>query len=196
MLGSKNRSKQGILSCINTIKMKNILKKLSLLFLLLAVGFQSCDDGFEELNVNPTQANSIDPGFQMTYIQLQTSGERYENWRAVLIYSSTMMQHLAALPTYWSGDKYLYNAGYAASLFDRAYNNQVRDIVDLKSSLEQKQAEGEEVDNLLAVTKIWRAVIFMRLTDLYGDIPYSEAGLGFIEGITKPRYDASGSYLY
>lgn len=175
--------------------MKNILKKLSLLFILLAVGFQSCDDGFEELNVNPTQANEIDPGFQMTYIMLQTSGERYENWRAVLIYSSTMMQHLAALPTYWSGDKYLYNAGYASSLFDRAYNNQVRDIVDLKNSLERKMANGESVSNLLAVAKIWRAVIFMRLTDLYGDIPYSEAGLGFIEGITKPKYDAQ-EFIY
>lgn len=170
--------------------MKNILKKISLLILLLAVGFQSCDEGFEELNVNPTQANEIDPGFQLTYVQLQTSGERYENWRAVLIYSSTMMQHLAALPGYWSGDKYLYNAGYASSLFDRAYNNQVRDIVDLNNNLENKKADGEAVDNLLAVAKIWKAVIFMRLTDLYGDIPYSEAGRGFIDGITKPKYDA------
>ncbi|MCB0583882.1 MAG: SusD/RagB family nutrient-binding outer membrane lipoprotein [Phaeodactylibacter sp.] len=169
--------------------MKNILIKLTLSLFLLSVVATSCDKGFEELNVNPTKANEIDPAFQFTYVLLQTSGERYENWRAVLIYSSTMIQHLAALPTYWSGDKYLYNAGYAASLFDRAYNNQVRDIVDLKYSLEKKMAEGEQVANLLAAVKIWRSVIFLRLTDLYGDIPYSEAGLGFLEGITKPKYD-------
>ncbi len=169
--------------------MNHILKKLSLFLLAMVVVFSACDDGFEELNINPTQANEIDPGFQMTYIQLQTSGERYENWRAVLIYSSTMIQHFATLPTYWSGDKYLYNAGYAASLFDRAFKNQVKDIVDLKTNLEQKLADGEEVANLLAVTKIWRAIIFMRLTDLYGDIPYSEAGKGFLDGNTTPKYD-------
>ena len=165
--------------------MKNIILKSIFSFLLVALVFNSCDDGFEELNVNPTQANEIDPGFQFTYVQLQTSGERYENWRAVLIYSSTMMQHLAALPTYWSGDKYLYNAGYASSLWDRAYSNQVRDIEDLYSRLE---GDAENV-NLFAAVRIWRAVIFQRLTDLYGDIPYSEAGKGFIEGIVFPKYD-------
>jgi hypothetical protein len=171
--------------------MKNIIIKLTLSLMLVSLVFVSCDDGFEELNVNPTQANEIDPGFQFTYVQLQTSGERYENWRAVLIYSSTMMQHLAALPTYWSGDKYLYNAGYASSLWDRAYANQVRDIEDLYSRL---QGDPEAV-NLFAAVRIWRAVIYQRLTDLYGDIPYSEAGKGFIEGIIAPKYDTQ-EFIY
>lgn len=170
--------------------MKNLFLKISLSLALLMAVTTSCDEGFEELNVDPNVANEIDPGFQFTYILLQTSGESYENWRAVLIYSACMIQHLAALPTYWSGDKYLYNAEYTASLFDRAYVNQVRDIIDLKRNLEQKMADGEQVANLLAAVKIWRAVIFMRMTDLYGDIPYSEAGLGFLEGITTPKYDA------
>ena len=175
--------------------MKNMFKKLSLSFLLLTFIFSSCDEGFSDLNVNPTQANDIDPAFQISYVMLQTSGERYENWRAVLIYSSTMIQHLAALPTYWSGDKYLYNASYSASLFDRAYNNQIRDITDLYLRLTEQNAAGEPVANLLAVTKIWRAVIFMRLTDLYGDIPYSEAGLGFEQDITMPKYDEQ-AFIY
>ena len=165
--------------------MKNIIIKLTMCLMLVSLVFTSCDDGFEELNVNPTQANEIDPGFQFTYVQLQTSGERYENWRAVLIYSATMMQHMAALPTYWSGDKYLYNAGYASSLWDRAYANQVRDIEDLYIRL---QGDPDAV-NLFAAVRIWRAVIFQRLTDLYGDIPYSEAGKGFITGNVTPAYD-------
>jgi hypothetical protein len=31
------------------------------------------------------------------------------------------------------------------------------------------------------------------MTDLYGDIPYSEAGKGFIEGIVAPKYDSQES---
>lgn len=153
--------------------------------------FNSCDDGFAEMNVNPNQANSIDPTFQFPLVQLRTSGGRYENWRAGLIYSSTMIQHLAALPTYWSGDKYLYNAGYSSSLFDRAYGEQVRDIVDLINTT----SEDPAMSNMYNIARIWKVVIFHRLTDLYGAVPYAEAGLGFSDGITKPKYD-SQEFIY
>lgn len=147
----------------------------------------SCDDGFDELNVDPTSSPEINPQFQFTWVQLRTSGGRYENWRASLIYSSMMMQHFAALCGYWTGDKYTYNAGYSSSLFDRAYTESVKDIQDLIATLEK----GEQGDGtMLGMAKIWRVVIFHRLTDLYGDIPYSEAGKGFLEGIDFPVYDA------
>jgi hypothetical protein len=166
--------------------MKSFLNKFYLLGLILTLTMVSCDEGFEELNLNPTQANELDPKFQFSYVQLQTSGERYENWRAVLIYSSTMIQHLSALATYWSGDKYLYNSGYSSSLFDRAYNNYIKDIQDLINNLE---TSGENPE-MLAMARIWRVVAFHRITDIYGDIPYSEAGKGYIDGITAPKYDA------
>jgi len=146
----------------------------------------ACDDGFEELNVNPTAAPSIDPGFQFSWTQLRTSGGRYENWRASLIYSSMMIQHMAATCGYWTGDKYSYNAGYAASLFERAYTESVKDIQDLINTLEN----GENSDpTMLGMARIWRVVIFHRLTDMYGDIPYSEAGKGFLNGTDFPKYD-------
>ena len=43
----------------------------------------SCDDGFAELNTNPNAANEINPNFQFTWVQLRTSGGRYENWRDI-----------------------------------------------------------------------------------------------------------------
>ena len=44
--------------------------------------------------------------------------------------------------------------------------------------------------NKYAAARIWRVVIFQRLTDTYGDIPYAEAGLGYDQQIYKPKYDA------
>ena len=71
------------------------LKYILIVFALMM--FQtSCDDGFDELNVNPTASPEINPQFQFTWVQLRTSGGRYENWRAGLIYSSMMMQHFAS----------------------------------------------------------------------------------------------------
>lgn len=166
--------------------MKSISKYILILVACMMVN-TSCDDGFEDLNTNPNAANEINPNFQFTWVQLRTSGGRYENWRASLIYSSMMIQHMAATCGYWTGDKYTYNPGYASSLFDRAYTEQVKDMQDLINTLES----GTQGDaTMLAMARIWRVVIFHRLTDLYGDIPYSEAGKGFLQAIDFPKYDS------
>ncbi len=166
--------------------MKIITYKIGILLIAMLLFQTSCDDNFAEINRNPTVATSIDPGFQFSLVQLRTSGGRYENWRAGLIYSSMMNQHMAALCGYWNGDKYTFNGGYNSSLFDRAYGEQVKDMQDLINTLEQGEV-GDQT--MLGMARIWRTVIFHRLTDLYGDVPYSEAGLGAIAGIDFPKYD-------
>ena len=39
------------------------------------------------------------------------------------------------------------------------------------------------------MVRIWKAFAFMTLVDTYGDVPYSEAGKGYLEGINYPKYD-------
>lgn len=167
--------------------MKNYFKHIGVFLVLMLMVQTSCDDGFDEINTNPQVAIDINPNFQFTWVQLRTSGGRYENWRAGLIYSSMMIQHMAATCGYWSGDKYTFNGGYSSSLYDRAFTESVKDIQDLINTL-----EGGEVGDqtMLGMARIWRVVIFSRLTDLYGDIPYSEAGKGVLEGIDRPKFDS------
>ncbi|MEO7961603.1 MAG: SusD/RagB family nutrient-binding outer membrane lipoprotein, partial [Ginsengibacter sp.] len=40
-----------------------------------------------------------------------------------------------------------------------------------------------------SAVRIIRAYVFHRVTDLYGDIPYFDAGKGYLEGTFKPTYD-------
>ncbi|MEN7548503.1 SusD/RagB family nutrient-binding outer membrane lipoprotein [Rapidithrix thailandica] len=155
--------------------------------LTVALVFSSCNTKeFQDLNINPVAADNINPGFILTYTQLQTSGERYENWRAVLIYQSTMIQHFATLPGYWAGDKYTYIGSYSASLWDRAYRNYVRDLVNLVEITKEDPA----LINFNAIARIWKVFAMHRLTDHYGDVPYFEAGRGFLDVNFNPRYDA------
>lgn len=169
------------------------MKTLKYITVLIFVGsllFNSCNtDELKELNVNPTAANEIDLGYMFAYAQIQTSGERYENWRAVLIYQSTMIQHLSALATYWSGDKYLYNSSYSASLWERAYRNYIKDLVQII----ELSKDDPELINLNAAARIWKVFAMHRLTDHYGDVPYSEAGKGYIDGNFNPKYDAQSA---
>jgi len=154
--------------------------------LSFALVLGSCDEGFEDLNVDPTKPSQVPVTSKLTATQLFTSGERYENWRANLIYQSTMMQHYATTAGYWDGDKYTWNRGYASSLIDRYYGNAIKTVEDMLVQLDQEGAPEE----MKAITRIMRVFTYARLTDLYGDIPYSEAGKAVIEGILQPKYDA------
>ncbi len=163
--------------------MKKFLTVILASSLFIACDF---DKGFDEMNINPTKAAQIDVNNKLASVFLRTSGERYENWRASLIYSSMIVQHMSSTATYWTGNFYTRNDGYATSLFDRAYPQQVKEIEDIINQLNEEGNSG----TAMGVARIWRVFIFHRLTDLYGDIPYSEAGKGYIEGILKPAYDA------
>ncbi|MGC6403416.1 MAG: SusD/RagB family nutrient-binding outer membrane lipoprotein [Flavobacteriaceae bacterium] len=163
--------------------MKKFLTLILASSLFIACDF---DKGFDEMNINPTKASQIDVNNKLASVFLRTSGERYENWRASLIYSSMIVQHMSSTATYWTGNFYTRNEGYATSLFDRAYPQQVKEIEDIIHQLNEEGNSG----TAMGIARIWRVFIFHRLTDLYGDIPYSEAGKGYIEGILKPAYDA------
>ena len=160
------------------------MKKVILL-LTMALVIGACDDGFDELNVNPTAAPQIVAANKLTAVQKFISSERYDNWRAGMIYQSTMMQHIATTAGYWDGDKYTWNRGYASSLIDRYYGNAIKNVEDLKFQLDTEEAPEE----MKAIARILRVFAFSRLTDLYGDIPYSEAGKAVLEGIFLPKYD-------
>lgn len=166
--------------------------KRKLLYLLAALGFglSSCSN-FGDLNVDPEAIgkDNMDYKLLFTNVQQYGYGTEYEAWRNGLIYISTMIQHTASVESYWNGDKYTYSAGYNSAFWDRLYPNGVRDVVDLMENWKDKQEFFPEYQ----MTRIMRVLLFHRLTDLYGDVPYSEAGLGFYQKKGYPVYDTQES---
>lgn len=162
--------------------MKNIfyLAVFSMLF------FTSCDKGFEDINVDPTYAPTLDVKYKFPQAVLYTAGQRYESWRGNFIYCSVMMQHLASTQGYWNGDKYTLSTGYAGALWEAEYPQAIKTLEDMKAQLEADELTASPE---YAMVRILRVFSYHRLTDIYGDIPYSEAGKGFIDGVLRPVYD-------
>jgi CRISPR/Cas system CMR-associated protein Cmr5 small subunit len=164
-------------------------------FLLVAVLTASgCTKDFKDINTNPVAygPTNFDPNYTFTSAQLNYTGSidfAYDTWRGNLIYSATMMQGLSTVISYWAGDKYLLNEGYTAAYWGNnavgAYIEQVRPIVDVVEFTKG----NSKYSNLHQAARIWKALIFERLTDLYGDVPYSEAGQGVYTGNLNPKYD-------
>lgn len=153
--------------------------------------FSGCRKGFEAINTDPNgiSAAQINFNYLFTNAELLTSGNSdgngYEDWRNNLIYSGCMIQHLSSTLSYWVGDKYLYNGDYNSAYWDENYPNAIADIVSVWNHAAADTAEF----NFYQICRIFKAFMFQRMTDMYGDCPYSQAGLGYIDGITAPRYD-------
>jgi hypothetical protein len=163
----------------------------------------SCDiSDFGEMNVNPTQVTQdrIQDTFIFPMVQVSIAGNREEHWRANLIYSSSIVQHVAH--PWYAGESYAQNIPWAVWFWESAYSGggvdwraQVKNVEDLLHLLQTRQEEGEAVSNKLAMTRILRTFIYHRITDLYGDAPYSEAGKGDIDKIFAPKFD-SQEFIY
>ena len=162
------------------------MKKIIITFLALGV-LASCDfdKGFEEMNVNPNSAAQVGVATKITKLQTDISGSRYENWRNSLIYSSTIVQHHAE-NNWWAGDTYNRNDDWSFAQWNQAYGGMVKGVQDIIAQLESEGDSGTH----MGMARIMRVFIFHRITDLYGDCPYSEAGQGYINGILTPKYDS------
>ena len=164
------------------------MKNIYITILAFTFALTSCefDEGFEDMNVNPNAANQVAVANKFAKTMLDTSGGRYENWRNSLIYNSTLIQHYSTTAGYWAGDKYFRYDSYATSLWDRYYPSAVKGIEDIIAQLNLEGNSGSE----MGMARILRVFIYHRITDTHGDIPYSEAGKGYIDGVLKPKYDA------
>ena len=162
------------------MKFKQII--IAILALFTAVG---CTENFDELEKDPV-ALSANPAGQLTFTQLCMSGDGFYQWRTNLIYSGGFVQHYAGA---WNvtefGSKFKKDDGYATALWRNGYSNELKNVVDIL----EKTKDDPKAVNMNAVAKIMRVMVAQRITDIYGDIPYSEAGLGFSKGIVTPKYD-------
>jgi len=155
--------------------------------ILGALFLASCDKGFDELNTNPNVYNKPVIGSLFSYKIIKTAGNDDDN----TLYpndklAGAMMQFFASLNPYqWTGDKYLKKAGYTDGLFHAVFNIELKENQQILSLTKDEP----ELSNQYNIARIWRVYILHRVTDMYGDVPYFEAGQGFLGGIYKPKYD-------
>ncbi|MDX6191469.1 SusD/RagB family nutrient-binding outer membrane lipoprotein [Flavobacterium sp. Fl-318] len=172
--------------------MKKYIQQLTkyVLGMILVLTTTNCadDDLFRETNTNPETFVSVDPSTQLTGIQAAMSGGWFEQWRANLIYGEGFIQHLGgSWPVANYGSFFIASREYQEALWISNYGGGlVRNLVDVLEKTNGKP----EFNNLNGMAKVLKVMTFQRLTDLYGDIPYSEAGLGYYKKIFYPKYDS------
>lgn len=163
--------------------MNNILKKISLGVLGSLLLF-ACD--FEDINRDPNKSTTIEPGPLLTHVQLNVNASWGGISKSIQVGSCMMFVQQASTFDKESmpGDKYYPDEG-SGTMFNENYSMVIKNLAELK----MQGGKDEKYANTLAVGYIWGAYLFQRLTDLFGDVPYTEAGMGYHGQNYYPAYD-------
>ncbi len=156
--------------------------------LILTLG--ACTKDFETINVNPNRPSSVPLDYLLAQSTLMIAGEGgdpgYRSWRTNIIYAAMMMQHMSSIEVgFYRGTVYTFQGDLSAAWFERAYPNSIKNLVNL---IELAKKDPKNV-NITSMARILRVIEMATLTDIYGDVPYSEAGYGALTGVFSPKYD-------
>ena len=148
--------------------------------------FSACDnEALLDLNVDPNASSELDFDFILAKVQGDMTSNGYVQSRGNIIYSSTMVQQFASTAGFVSGDKYFWNDQYTSAVFQSYYPDLIKNATHIVDNL-----EGTEEVNTYAMALVVRTYALHRTTDLYGDVPYSEAGRGLDgQDFWFPKYD-------
>lgn len=138
---------------------------------------QACTEDFEKLNTDPSLLSSdqLDVGLLLTTIQKQMIIDNGA-------YPLGIFGNYAGYTT--SGGNLPFNGGFFPNEFEEGYNSllNVSEIIRL--------TDGDpDLINKQAIARIMKVYIYQHMTDLYGDIPYSQAVKAIEDIETQPAYD-------
>ncbi|MCD9585388.1 SusD/RagB family nutrient-binding outer membrane lipoprotein [Tenacibaculum maritimum] len=155
------------------------MKKIFLLFISSLLVFTSCDKGFEDLNTDPNNASIVNPNLLLGNAFFGTANITYS--------AGIAGDQGSCWAEQWSKVQYNDEARYSPRpgtsntiwlLYDR--------IQEFKDAEKLALAKGDDLVAGVAITM--QAMVYQILTDLFGDVPFSEANLGATGNFT-PKYD-------
>ena len=164
------------------------MKKITLVLctLSLCTFFVACSDKvYEEINTDPTKAAHINPASQLTYAELQMFGDmNYVDVHRLYTYAFTQ-QLMGCWNTTNYGGQHRMDDNEMSRPWANLYPGAIRNLTD---AIEQTKSDPAQA-NIHAALRVFRVYVGGLLTDYYGDVPFTQAGLGYITGNTQPKYD-------
>lgn len=166
--------------------MKNYKSYLTLILTAFTLLFTACSDEYmESMNTDPSKAATIDPNAQLTTAQLQTYGDL----SMVEIYRNYLYSFNQQLMGCWNttnyGGRHTVDNNEMGRVWTTFYTTAIKNLTDAQ----YRTNDNADKVNINAAVRIYRVYLMSLITDIHGDVPYSEAGKGFLEEKFNPRYD-------
>ena len=165
----------------------NKLFKSILSIVGMSLALMGCTGDFDDMNIDPNNPTpgSVDPKFQLIYIQAR--GIPYANqWQQIdQLMISTLCEYSANDGL--SASDYNIDSRYVDDLWNLSYT-----VLTNANSLIRANETNPIHNNAVQMARIWKAYVMLRLTNCIGDVPYSEAA----NNIDQPKYDTQKDIYY
>ena len=168
------------------------LKKIIWLsFIAITIVFSSCKKELMDMNVDPNNPKSTDPDYVFTYsvangLPSYTTEVNAGQWG--LMY---WVMYIAPMYGIEAGKEYQMSQS-KDNLWSETYVNALNNAQEVI----RLTKDNATLSNKYNIARIWKVILFQRLTDLWGDIPYSEALHGIDNYTLQPKYDTQQSIYY
>jgi hypothetical protein len=158
-----------------------MIKLTKIYFFIAAACFLavSCTKDFKELNTDPNRPKEIAPGVMLGQLQYRIVNSSISAGRN---FTHELMQVDAPRSSPGGGGLHRYVVSPGAGVWSNFYGY-MADIEDIYAL-----ADRLKENNYKAIALVYKCWAYSILTDLYGDVPYSQATRG-TEGIVQPAFD-------
>jgi hypothetical protein len=157
-----------------------MIKKNLYTFLLLACCVtSSCTKNFEEINTDPNRPKKVTPGVMLGQLQYNLVNSSVSASRS---FNHELMQVTAPRSSTAGGGLHRYVVNPGSGIWSNFYTamTDVEDIYSISDKLNE--------NNYKAIALVYKCWAYSILTDLYGDVPYSQATRA-MEGSFKVKFD-------
>ncbi|MBT5426006.1 MAG: SusD/RagB family nutrient-binding outer membrane lipoprotein [Bacteroidetes bacterium] len=160
--------------------------KVILILALAIVALANCTERWEEMNTDPNRLTGLPDEYLFTSA---VRGAFNDAQGSIQVDFGGQYAHVY-ISNNWVREIDKYNGfgtqDYPEGVFSGVYNSSIRNAIEVL----KLTSEGAEYENRWhhAQAQIIAIISFSRLTDMFGDIPYSEGGMAKY-GIEEPEYD-------
>jgi hypothetical protein len=172
------------------MKMKKTIYKFLISGLAVAFILGSCTKDFEEINTNPNAPGLDQAAEGMLLAQaIESMTDRVHEIFLGHEMGSCWVQHMAKAQ-YTDEDRYIPRSGVINNTWASFY---AASGYDVNTIIKKATVTGN--NSYVGVALVLKAYLTSVLTDLFGDIPYTEAWKGAVDdgGILQPKYDTQES---
>lgn len=162
--------------------MKHIFKSIVLVGAVCLL--QACTGDFEELNTPPNSVTTIDPGLLLSRVQKDAAfmeGVEYPN------------NQYGSWAQHWAGGVLISSSRYVEQADNSAWDSHytlLRNITQIRNEILKGMESDPSSRTKLAIARVVEISIWQRLTDMFGDVPFSSTALGPVEVNSKPSFDS------
>ena len=141
----------------------------------------SCRKNFGEINTNPSIVTTPDVGFLLTYAEDQIVKYQYTEW----IWES--MEQLLRFTQHITTDPYELTSNVNLR-YNTYYSQILPNLYEIRKQIASRP-DSANYSKMAAVTYVLQALHGIKVTDMNGSIPYTQAAKGRTEGAFSPEYN-------